>query len=164
MPLTPAQAQTLAAAIAADPVLNAIPLGSDGDAAIAAAFNLAASPDFYVWRTNVPKSQVKDAINYTTFISRSQAERDAFTFMMSDNMINPSLPNIRTGVADIFSGSGAVPIAQRDALTAVFRRKATRAEKLFANTAAGNGAQATPANLVVEGNISGSDVALAREA
>lgn len=160
MALTPAQAQVLAGEIAADPILNAIPLGSDGDAAIAAAFNLVASPDFYVWRTNVPKSQVKDAINYTTFIGRSQAERDAFAFMLSDNMINPSLVNIRTGVADIFSGAGGAAVDQRNALIAVFRRKATRAEKVFAT---GTGSLASPANLVVEGNISGADVSLARE-
>lgn len=156
--LTPSQYTTLKNHITASSDLNSIPAGSDGDVQIAALMNAQASPAFTVWKTSVPVADVKDTLNYTTFIGRSGAEREAFAFMLSNHVINPSRPNIRQGVADIFSGAGGSD--QRDAFLVLFKRLATRAEKLFAT---GTGSNAVPANLTFEGQLSYTDVGIARE-
>jgi hypothetical protein len=164
--LTPAQSQTLQANIEADPVLNAIANTPDGNFEIAALYNLLASPDFWVWRTSVTEAEYvsqsgPDGTNWswTQYIARTEPERDGWKRLMGPGFANPSLPNVRQGLADIFSGAQAAPIAQRAHLTAMSRRKATRAEKLFAT---GTGSTASPATMVVEGTLDYHDVEQAR--
>ena len=67
--------------------------------------------------------------------------------------INPSLQNVRTGIADIFSGPQGAN--QRAHLLAMATRFATRGEEIYVT---GTGTQATPGFLVVEGNISTHNV------
>lgn len=168
MSLTPAQLQTLKADIAADSVLNAFPNNDDGAFAIAAAYNLAASPDYWVWKTSVTKSELVNStsVDATTFnwtgngfIGRTVGELTAWQEMFNGSgAVNPSLPNVRQAFADIFSGTGNAT-ANRTHLLAVARRKATRIEKLFAT---GSGTTATPSILAFDGNINFIDVSQAR--
>lgn len=163
--LTSAQLQTLKTDILADPALSGQPNTPDGAFAIAAAYSLVAAPDFWVWRTFVADSEIYEATSvdatvwsWTIYIARSQAEREAWRQMV--NMrggLNASLANVRTGIADIFSGAGGA--AQRTHLLALGRRKATRVEKLFA---AGTGSTASPATMVIEGLLNYVDVLNAR--
>jgi hypothetical protein len=164
MQLTPAQLQTLRTDIAADPTFSALPNTTAANSQIAAAYNLAASPDYWVWRTFVPDSEIYQATvdtttwSWTIFIARSQGERDAWRQMV--NMaggINPSLLNVRNGIADIFSGAGG--LAQRTYMLNVSRRLATRVEKLFAS---GSGTTASPSNMGAEGPITLTNVEDAR--
>jgi hypothetical protein len=155
--LTTAQLQALGADIAADPVLSVLPNNSDGAFQIAQAYNLAAAPAFIVWRTNIPTSDVKKAIVWTEYIGRSVGERSAFELIISNGIVNSADANIRQGFTDIFSGpSGA---QTRTNLTALAKRSATRAEKLFAS---GTGSDASPATLTFEGTLSYQDVQDAR--
>lgn len=155
--LTSQQLTTLKADIAADPALATLPNNDDSNFAIAAAYNVQATPNWTVWKTSVDTAAAKDAINWTEFIGRSQGERDAFQFMLSNHVINPSRVNVRQGIADIFSGaSGAT---SRAALLALSKRTATRAEKLFST---GTGSDASPATMTFEGNLSYSDVSASR--
>src|SRR3982750_4641519 len=129
MALTSAQRLLLKNDIASDPVLSLAPMNDDGHALIAEAYNAPASPVFIVWRRFLPADQVKIGVVWTEFVGRSAGERDAFVFMLSGGVINPSDANIRQGIADIFSGpSGAVT---RTNLTALSKRNASRAERLF---------------------------------
>lgn len=163
--LTPAQLSTLKALILADPALNAHPNNADGNLAIAQALAAIASPDYWVWRSFVSDQEMYEGTgdggtswSWSSYISRSQGERDAWRQMV--NMaggLNPSLANVRAGIADIFSGAGGA--SQRTHLLAVGRRKANRAEKLFAT---GTGSTASPATMTVEGTLSGDDVQAAR--
>lgn len=157
MALTPAQWVTLKADIAASGDLNTFPMDDDGHSAIAQLYNLPASPAFRVWRTNIPTSEVKKSFVWTEFIARSAGERDAFQFLLSNGTINGADLNVRQAIVDIFSGpSGAT---SRSQLTAVAKRDATRAEKLFAT---GTGSDAVPATMTVVGNITYQDVSAAR--
>jgi hypothetical protein len=157
MALTTAQLTTLKTDILNDPVLNAFPNNSDGAFEIAKAYNVQASPSFYVWRTNVPTKDCKTATVWTEYIGRSQGERDAWQFMLSNGILNAADTNVRQGIQDIFSGpSGA---NTRAALTAIGKRLATRAEKLFST---GTGSEASPATMGFEGSLSYQDVELAR--
>lgn len=155
--MTSAQLTTLKADILADPVLAAKPMNDDGHFAIAAAYNLTASPAWRVWKTSVSTADCKDAVNWTEFIGRSVGERAAFEFLLSNGHINPSRANVRQGIADMFSGAGGT--ITRNALLALSKRDATRAEKLFSS---GTGSDAVPATTTFEGNLSYSDVSAAR--
>lgn len=157
MALTPAQQATLKAAIIADEALNAQPNNSDGAFAIAAALNALASPAFLVWKSSVPTKDCKTAMIWTEFIARSAGEREAWTFMLSNGVINPSDANVRQGIADIFSGAGGA--TSRTNLLAISKRNATRAEKIFAT---GTGSDAVPAVMGREGALSYQDVEDAR--
>jgi hypothetical protein len=166
--LTPAQLTTLKADINADPVLSTFPNNDDSNFAIADAYNLVASPDFWVWRSKVTKSELVTSIgpdgttfNWTGngFITRSAGEQTAWQELFNGTQsVNASLTNVRQAFADIFSGTGNAA-ANRTHLLAVARRKATRAEKLFAT---GTGSAGSPATLTFEGNLSFQDVSQAR--
>lgn len=165
MPLTNAQLTTLKASILADPVLTALPNTSDGAFEIAEVYALVAAPDFWVWRTSVPQAEIVGAPSpdattwsWTTYIGRSQGERDGWREMFTDTgSINFALSNVRQGFVDIFSGAGGA--AQRTHLLAIGRRKANRAEKLFAT---GIGSTISPATMVVEGSLTYQDILTAR--
>ena len=154
--LTPAQKAALAADVQADQAAKALYDGGDMGA-LATYYNQDASPDFWVWRTAVAESDYTGLVSpdgttwsWTTYINRSQAERDGWArlFASSYGYTNPSQLNVRQGVADIFSGAGGA--AQRTHLLAMSRRKATRFEKVFAT---GTGSTLSPATLVLEGNV-----------
>lgn len=154
MSLTSAQLVTLKNDIAADPVLSLIPKTPDGAFEVASAYNLTASPDFTVWRSNVSVAEVKKNVVWTEYINNtSVGERDAFVLMLSNGIIDGSDPNVRQGIADIFSG----PQKQttRSQLTEVAKRLANRVEKLFAT---GTGSTASPATMAFEGTLSFNDV------
>lgn len=141
-----------------------LPNNPDVNVEIAAWYNLATAA-FWVWRSFVRDQDIysQTSVDNTTwswsiFIARSQGERDAWRQMV--NMaggLNPSLANVRAGVADIFSGAGGA--AQRVHLLTIGRRLATNAEKLFA---AGTGDTANPATMGYEGPIIGGDITAAR--
>ena len=157
MALTPAQLSTLKAAILADPALNVEPNNSDGAFAIAAALNQLSSPAFIVWKTDIPTKDVKKAINWPEYISRSVGERAAFELIIANGIVSAADPGIRQGFQDIFSGpSGAVT---RTALIVLAKRTATRGEKILAT---GTGTDTTPATMTFEGNLSYQDVQDAR--
>lgn len=156
--LTPAQLQTLKADIAAQSDLNVYPNTPDGNYAIAGLYNALAAPDFIVWKTAIPTSDIKKNVVWTEYIGRSVGEQNAFQLMIADGTINASDLNVRTGFIDIFSGpSGATTRAN---LTALAKRKASRVEKLLAT---GTGSDAVPAVMGFEGQLSYYDVAQARD-
>jgi len=167
-PLTTQQLQTIKAAIVADAALNSQPMNSDGAFAIAAALNLPAAPDFWVWRTAVPKKELVqstsgDGTRFTWagngFISRSAGELTAWQELFNHiQEVNPALPNVRQAFSDIFSGSGNAA-ANRTHLLAIARRLATRAEKLLAT---GTGSTASPGTMTFEGQLTYQQVETAR--
>jgi len=147
MALTTSQFQTLAADVATSE-FGALPHTSDNAFAIAQAYNLEASPVFVVWKTNIPTSDAKVAMDWTEFIGRSAGEREAWTFMISNNTINAADVNIRQGIQDIFSGAGGSNT--RTNLVAIAKRNALRIEALFAT---GVGTMANPGTMTHEGLI-----------
>jgi hypothetical protein len=189
MPLSTAQLQTLKADIAGSndlipasmaalgfgpfvglAVNNAALKSPDGDACLAAVYNIQDAA-FWVWRTAVLESEfTRDTSvdgtvwSWPQYIGRSQGERDAWArlFMGGLGGANPSLVNVRQGVADIFSGATTgpgSPTAQRTHLLTIARRLAKRIEKLLA---AGTGTTASPATMTFEGTVSAQDIRSAR--
>lgn len=122
--------------------------------AIAAVYNLLASPDYWVWRTSLSIKEVYETTSgdsttwsTTAYIARSAAERDAWRDVFAiPGVFNPSLANARAGLADIFSGAPGA--AQRTHLLALGRRTARRIEQLLAT---GAGTTASPSVMGFEG-------------
>lgn len=167
--LTAAQLQLLKNAIVADSVLNALPKTPDANDQIAQAFNALPSPDFWVWRTNVTRSEIynnqndvgvspDDFWNWATYKAQAAVEQNAWTQMFMGDQADFSKSNLRAGVASIFSGS-APQTKQLAHILAIGRRKARRIEKTLAT---GTGSTASPAVMGYEGTITYSDVETAR--
>lgn len=179
MLLTTAQLMTLKTDILADPVLSLLPNNDDGNQAIADAYNLNASPDYWVWRTLLTKNELTQATSVdettfnwtgTGFIGRSQGERDAWRELFSvAGSVNPSLANVRNAFVDIFSGPTPPAPANRTHLSTSGRRKCRRIEKLFSILTVGGPVQTglrgnttNPDTLVLEGTITRANVLDAR--
>lgn len=171
--LTAAQLQAIKAAIVGDPVLAAFPNTADGNFEVAAALNTTAVPDYWVWRSFVPDTEIYEATtadgtswSWPVYIARSVAERSAWDLMVRTKQgINPSLANVRTAVADIFSGAGGLP--QRTHLLAIARRRARLAERILAaatpNGVGTRGSTANPDTMMFEGSLTYADVQQARD-
>ena len=168
MALTHDQLVILQADMAADPLLSNIAQNSDTAVFVAEAYNLTASPVYWVYRTALGEQEVYEATSadgttwdWTTYIAQNQREADAWGRMFSggggrgSGQVNPSLPQVRGGVDKIFSGTGQAVQAQRTHLHSLFRRAATRAEQLFAT---GPGSAQGPATMGWEGTLTGSNV------
>lgn len=160
--LTDAQLVTFKAHILAnqDPyVVEQLAAGSH--AGVGNWYNEIANPPFYVWRSGMSTTEVFNAVTWSGtggFIARSAGERDAFLALTARGMVDPSRANIRQAFGDIFSGTATAAVDTRAAISAAAKRLATNIEKLFAT---GTGTEATPANLVFEGQLQYSDVTAA---
>jgi hypothetical protein len=143
-------------------------LAATDDAALAAAYNLPALPDYWAWRTAVPRGEFlfttsSEGTTFTFvgngFIGRSAGEFEAWRqlFRLDTDETNPALPQVRQAFQDIFSGIGTAA-ANRQHLAIVARRLVTRAERLFAT---GAGSLAAPGVLGPEGALTYLDIAKA---
>lgn len=167
--LSTPQLIVIKADILSDPILAAHPNTADGAFSIATAYNLPVAPEFWVWRTSVPKSELVQGVSAdgttfdwtgTGFIARVVGERDAWRELFGEaGICNPSLANVRQAFLDIFSGAIAPAPANRTHLATVARRPARRIEKLFAT---GTGSAGLPAVMAFEGAVSYIDIMNAR--
>ena len=152
------------------------------DAQAAAALNGPASTDTWCWRTTVGRHEVTDRpsldTNGTTptafvwggatggYINRSQGERDAWRELFNaTDLCQPSLANVRTAFADIFSGAGAGAQANRAHLWGISQRLMSLGEQLLAvptvggPTQTGNrGTKTNPDTLGYEGPFVPDDI------
>ncbi|MDO8682775.1 MAG: hypothetical protein Q7N50_04765 [Armatimonadota bacterium] len=161
--LSLSQRATLKTFILNDPTLAAQAAAEQFDL-VMTALNANASPDFWVWRTSVSKNEITQETSQdgtvfnwtgTGFITRSQGERDAWSELFVDGIVNPSLVNVRQAFNDIFSGGTPPAPANRAHLLAVARRKASVLERIFTT---GTGSTAAPATLVVQGQIGEQEI------
>jgi hypothetical protein len=152
--LSNAQITTLRADILSDPALAAkcVPFG-DGTYEIAAAYSLAASPQFIVWKTAVPRNEVGKAFVATALDAITAGNNDKLAnFAAWNDTINPSRADQRAFFDQIFSVAAGA--STRAALLALWKRDAKRIEKLYAT---GAGSDASPATMVYEGSLSQPD-------
>jgi len=128
MALNNAQLTTLKADILTDPVLDVEPQNSDGAFAIALVYNLLASPDYFVWRTNITQNEINEAVDWDEIVGLTTNEMLSFQLLKNQETLNASLANIRQAFTSIF------PTNQQPntnaGLVAVAKRKATRVEKI----------------------------------
>jgi hypothetical protein len=159
MALTPQQLAALKADILADPVLAAFPMTSDGAYEIAVAYNLPSSTT--VWRTDVSADEIGNAWVGTDIDGMSALNMQRLQLLLASSpqgLFNMSRIDRRAGFENPFGTN--VNNASRVAMRAVWKRLATRLEKLFAT---GTGTEASPATMTFEGSIGYTDVIEARQ-
>lgn len=164
MALTPQQLATLKAAILADPVLAAKPLNGDGYFETAQILNTEiASPDFFVWKSNVSVLEIMgNGFDWTRVDNMTVGEARIWDFMTKLGFVDPSKASIRAGVNEAFKGAAQ----DNDMRLVIFghcQERATRTKRLYATgagtttTDAGSG----PGQVVIA-NVTPSDVQQAR--
>ncbi len=160
--LNSAQLQTLKAAILAETDPTFVTYRTNGQTnQMAAWYNVAST--FIAWRKSVQTAEVGKAVNYIAVEAMTDANRTRITtfYAMNPATFEPR-SDIRTFWDNTFSGAlGGQGQATRDALAALWRRAATRGEKLYAT---GTGTTADPGTLVFEGSITDRDISAALEA
>jgi hypothetical protein len=160
--LTPAQLQTLKAAILAETDAAFVALRNEGATGLMAEwFNKPST--FTAWRTSVPQDEImQNGFDWVQVDNLSAGKARIWEWLFQNQMrvINPSKSNVRAGIAECWKGTAAM-IAVRDAVLVRCKRFATRGERVFAT---GTGTDADPGSLVVEGYISDYDVVQALSA
>jgi hypothetical protein len=180
--LSPQQLAAIKADILANPDLNGQAPGPDGAGEIAALYNAAAVPDYFVWRTTTPVADVENAINwanltpadvpdasavYTNRALACQARQFNLQMLIQGKTnIATGRPNVRGGLQDALTdlpsgAGGGVRAGGWVALKAAISRQATRAEKLLIG-AGGGGTAANPGVLGFEGRLTYQDIEQAR--
>ena len=158
--MTPAQLQTLKAAVLADQALAQY-ITDYRDDLIRDYYNETASPDFYLWRLVVTQDEImQNGFDWVRVdnLSVGKARIWEWLFTNSQRAINPSKANVRAGIDETWKGT-APDLAVRAAVYTHCKRLATRAEKLLANTSGGgNGAVGTPAKVSEDIVLSTSDI------
>jgi len=159
MPLLPSQYPQVKADILANPDLNVFPNNTDGAFEIAKLYNLLANPGYIVWKTSVSIMEVGQAILNSDIANLTTANTNRLQTIgqYSGGVFNPSRLDTRAGFEDIFSVASAS--GTRAALDSLWRRSATRLEKLLAS---GSGTTASPSNLTFEGAVSYIEIFSAR--
>ena len=159
MAMTPAQLQVLKTAINAETDPEFVGYRTAGQTGLMANwFNKAST--FIVWRALVNISEIGTNVNYNAVgaLTTANSSRVTLFFNMNPGDFNPKA-DVRQFFTDTFSGALAGAGAEtRAALEALWRRAATRVEKLFAT---GVGTDTTPGALVYVGPVSEADVAAA---
>lgn len=164
-----------------------VPNTGDGNATVAGWYNQKASPDFFVWRSAVSRSEVYHTVSpdgtvwdWATFKGQTVPEQNSWTQMFMGDVAPFSNLSFRNGVFAVFSGS--VPQNnQRAHIFAVGRRTALRIGKVLAvapvsaggvtvgpnngnTTGSALGSAANPAVLGFEGVVTGDQIEAARAA
>ena len=153
--LTTAQTATVKAFILADATLGPKTSGPGTDYGfIADSMSSIAAPAFIVWKSNVSIGAVGDNFVGTELAGLTAANQTRLQTIaqFSPNGIDPSLADRRAFFDDIFSSAAAT----RAKLLALWKRSATRIEKVLAT---GTGSDAAPATMVYEGGVSINTVA-----
>jgi hypothetical protein len=158
--LTTEQLAALKADILADEVLNAFPMNSDGAWAIAQLYNLAADPEWIVWKTDVSLEEImRNGMNWTRVDNLSVGKARIWDWLSRLGTFDASKANIRAGIDATWVGTTA-DLGVRAMVYTHCKRAATRIEKLFST---GTGSDASPATMGFEGQIQYQNVQQARE-
>ena len=158
--MTPEQLTTLGAYIATVPAWAALPNNSDTAYAIAAELNQPADPAWTVWRSDVARDDVSgEGFDWTQVDNTTVGKARIWEWMFNNQqrVINPSKINVRAGIDEAWKGTAAM-LAVRAAIYIHCKRKANRAEKLFAT---GAGTDASPSTMSFEGTMSYTEVQMA---
>lgn len=161
MSLSTAQLAAFRAALLAETDPELVEYRTNGSTPLIAQwYSRDAVPDFVVFRASVQTAEVGRTVNYEAVGAMTTANRDRIiTFYTLNPMEFPPVADVRAFWNNTFSGALAGQgAATREALEALWRRKATRIERLFAT---GTGSVESPGALVYQGSLSEQDVTLA---
>ena len=162
MQLTTAQLQTLKTAILAETDPAFVTARTNGQTSLMSDFYNTDST-FVVYKTSETLAAIGKTINYVAFEALVTSNLEKLNTFQALNpvSITPTRLDVRTFFANVFSGAlGGQGQATRDALEALWRRFATKGEKLYAT---GTGTTLAPGALVFEGSITDANINAAME-
>lgn len=144
--MTPEQIATFRTALLAETDPELVGYRSNGQTPLIFAwYNKPATPDFWVWRTQVTQDEImQNGFDWVRVdnLSVGKARIWEWMFKNQSNSINPSKANVRAGIGEAWKGTAA-DIAVRDAVLVHCRRLCTKVERLFAT---GAGTTAAPSD------------------
>lgn len=162
MILTSAQLAAIKADILANSDLNVFPNNSDGNVEVAKLYNLFASPDFYVFRSNIPPAEIFDQVTWANYTPAGVADLTNAALVTARSQLCQgkqfNLQIMLQGQSTFNAGRATLRAGLNDATTAlpsnedgstrsggwtnilpILRRLGTRIEKLFAVQTSGVG-------------------------
>ena len=143
MQLTSAQLTTLAAAINADAALATMRSNHDATL-ICNYYNVASSPAFIVWKTDVSADDImRNGMDWTRVDNLSVGKSRIWDWMTKLGSFNAAKPNVRAGIDACWVGTAA-DLAVRDQVYTHCKRTALKGEALFTT---GTGSTASPATM-----------------
>ena len=158
MALTADQKQVFAASLLANQDADVLAwIAQNSVGLIADWYNAPTNPAHVVWKTRLELEEItSNGFDWVRVdnLSVGKARIWEWMFGAEDKSINPSKPNIRAGIAEVWKGTAA-DLAVQASVLAHCKRPASRVERLFAT---GPGTTAEPALLTFEGLIHWQDV------
>lgn len=127
---------------------------------IAAWYNAQRTPALVVWKTKLYLEEIiQNGFDWVRVDNLSVGKARIWEWMFGgeDRSINPSKPNVRAGIAEVWKGTQA-DLAVQASVLAHCKRNATRIEALFAT---GTGTTADPATMAFVESLSEYDVSRA---
>lgn len=117
-------------------------------------YNQIATPEFTIWRNAVTKDDLySNGFNWIAVDDVTEPKWRVWQEMFWDGSMDPSKPNVRAGIAEVWKGNAAKLAVQSYVLDKC-KRPATRVEKLFAT---GLGTAQSPADNTLDGDITEYD-------
>jgi hypothetical protein len=153
MALNESQLMTLKAAIAAETDAEFVANRSMGaTGAMAAFYNVEASPAFYVWKSNYSVQDIANGIEggITQLDALTASKRDSLLWW-AERSHDMRQAATQAAVNDLCGSQNTLKASVLDN----GKRKVNRGEKLFST---GTGSLATPGSTTYEGNISNEDI------
>ncbi len=156
--LTTEQLAILATEIDSNPDLADFVLNHDATL-IAEYYNVTATPDYTVWRTDVSMEEImRNGMDWARVDNLSVGKARIWDWIGKLGYFDASKPNIRAGIDAAWVGAAA-DLAVRANIYTHCKRPALRGEKLFA---IGTGTVASPATMEVEGQLRDIDIQQAK--
>lgn len=161
MALTPEQLQTFRAALYAETDPEFVGYREAGLAQpMTEWYNRPANPPKVVWKTRLELEEItSNGFDWVRVDNLSVGKARIWEWMFGgeDKSINPSKPNIRAGIAEVWKGTAADLAVQATVLQHC-KRGTSRIEALFA---VGVGTTESPATMGFEGLLTEMDISLA---
>lgn len=158
MALTPEQLQTFRAALYAETDPELVEYRTTGATGrVAEWYNKVGASAPIVWKTSLQLEEItSNGFDWVRVdnLSVGKARIWEWMFGSEDKSINPSKPNIRAGIAEVWKGTAA-DLAVQAVVLGHCKRPATRIEALFAT---GLGTVESPSTLVVVDQLRESEV------
>src|SRR5574343_1747690 len=106
--LTTEQQATLKAHIEASADMNTLPPGSDSAFQIATLLNAPASPDFYIWKSEVTNAEIlQNGMDWLRLDNLSVGKSRIWEWMFQFVSVDPRKVNIRAGIDKVWKGTAA---------------------------------------------------------
>lgn len=121
-------------------------------------YNSTATPEYVVWRNAVTKDDLySNGFDWVQIDNVTEPKWRVWNEMFWDGSMDPSKPNIRAGIDEVWKGTAA-KLAVGAYVLNKCKRAATRIEQLFST---GSGTTASPSTVALDLSFSEYDVTLA---